>query len=149
MAASLMLSGVSKSGSPTDRQITSPALRFQIARLLRHGDGGGGLHAGEGVGEEGHGRSFLKSRAGFRKRRNIERRRRAATGFAASARRVAGRGAQAVSNSPNRNDAELATSETIPARAGVSRAIQAISAASTTTTSASIVRIAGQYGNWP
>ena len=53
-------------------------------------------------------------------------------------------GAQVMSHSPARNDAELATSETIPARPIVSRAIQAISAASTTTTRASIVRIAGQ-----
>ncbi len=31
------------------------ALRFQLPRLLRHGDRGGGLHAVEGSGEEGHG----------------------------------------------------------------------------------------------
>ena len=45
--------------------------------------------------------------------------------------------------------ARLETDTPIPARAGVSRAIQAISAASTTTTSASIVKIAGQYGKRP
>jgi hypothetical protein len=31
-----------------------PALRFQVARLLRHHDGGRRLNARKGVGQEGH-----------------------------------------------------------------------------------------------
>ena len=61
----------------------------------------------------------------------------------APAPRLSRRRAQPMNHSPNRNDAALATSETRPARLSVNWAIQAISAASTTTTSASIVRIAG------
>jgi hypothetical protein len=40
MAASLMLSGVSKSGSPGAQPDHVAAGRLQVARLLRHGDGG-------------------------------------------------------------------------------------------------------------
>ncbi len=54
IAASLMFSGVSKSGSPAPRPITSRPAAFELARLVRHRDGGGGLDAGEAVGEEGH-----------------------------------------------------------------------------------------------
>ena len=191
-----------------------PAFRLQVARLLRHHHGRGGLHAGEDVGEEGHGRSFLKSRAGFRKRRNIRAsaprgnrfccvgasrcgtRRRAADQYERGLERSEGQMGFSISwfgfegkrkarvlatfglrdlgtvdskptrsatastrrlrplafSAPPKPSAAARTgttpnwrpSETIPARAGVSRAIQAISAASTTTTSASIARIAGQ-----
>ena len=31
-----------------------PSFGFQLARFLRDGDGGGRLHAGKGVGKEGH-----------------------------------------------------------------------------------------------
>jgi hypothetical protein len=43
MAAALMLSGVSKSGSPAPRPITSLPCAFSSAAEVRDGDGGGGL----------------------------------------------------------------------------------------------------------
>jgi hypothetical protein len=54
MAASLMLSGVSKSGSPTERLITSRPWLFQIPRFLRDDDGCRRLDAGKGIGKKGH-----------------------------------------------------------------------------------------------
>jgi hypothetical protein len=57
IAASLILSGVSKSGSPTDRLMHVAPLRFQLARLLRDRDRRGRLYAGKGVSKKGHGGS--------------------------------------------------------------------------------------------
>jgi hypothetical protein len=54
MAAFLILSGVSKSGSPAPRPITSRPFGFQLARFLGNGDGGGRLHTGKSVGKKGH-----------------------------------------------------------------------------------------------
>ena len=54
IAASLMLSGVSKSGSPAQANHVF-ARRFKIPGLRRHGDGGRGLNAGQRVRKESHG----------------------------------------------------------------------------------------------
>ena len=55
IAASLMLSGVSKSGSPAPSPITSRPACFQLARFLRDRDRRGRLNARKGIGKEGHG----------------------------------------------------------------------------------------------
>ena len=54
IAACLMLSGVSKSGSPAPSPMTLRPARFQRARLVGDGDGRRRLDALEVFGEEGH-----------------------------------------------------------------------------------------------
>ena len=71
IAASLMLSGVSKSGSPGAQADDVAARRLQLARLGGDRDGGGGLDAGETLGEDGHDRDRRQEleRAGIDRKR--------------------------------------------------------------------------------